>query len=567
LSYPAEFLTKNPVLYRYTVYTPQEEMKHILLEDKEDRLNTLRRVFGVDNYKKIITNVEIADKKLREIAKGKEGFISDLDSKRKDLENKKKNKDRIRLEAEKILPEVLMFRRTVEEKKKNLEEIEGKITDLSRTKSEIASIKVELREKRNSIRVNEEEILGIDDYLTRVQEEFKKENVNVENLEDSAEKITAGMGLIEKEQDELKKNQIIIERKIASLEFNRQHREKVNADILKLNTCPTCKQTVSEEYKKEIEERTNAELKTVIENLETENKIKQDIEEKLNVVREKLRELAKKEKEISLYSFKIRNFDEKKARKQKLLEYNQKFNVDITALAEREVVLNEKVESSKDLDDHYKIAKKMLEEERTKERAVEIKKAELEQELKSYSEIIAEMEDEIAEKEIEREKVIYVNKVRDWISDQFIPLIMFIEQNIMNRVQQDFSKLFQKWFSMLVGDLNASLDNDFSPVIEQSGYQINYEYLSGGERTAAALAYRLALNQVINSLMSHIKTRELIILDEPTDGFSSEQLDKMRSVLNELKVKQLILVSHESKMEEFVQHIIRFDKKEFTTVK
>jgi len=54
------------------------------------------------------------------------------------------------------------------------------------------------------------------------------------------------------------------------------------------------------------------------------------------------------------------------------------------------------------------------------------------------------------------------------------------------------------------------------------------------------LAYRLALNQVLNSLLSKIKTRDFVILDEPTDGFSDQQLDKMRDVLNELKVKQLI---------------------------
>jgi len=567
LNYPAEFLTKNPILYRYTVYTPQEEMKHILMEDKEDRLNTLRRVFGVDNYKKIITNTEIADKKLREISKSKEGFISNLDSKKKELENKKKNKEKTRGEIEKLMPEVLRLKKIVEEKKKSVEETEEKLRELNKTKTEIASIRVELREKRNSIKINDEEIAIIEEYLARVDEEFKKEKIDVENLENSLKEISSEMQSIEKEQDELKRSQIMIERKIASLEFNRQHREKVNADILKLNTCPTCKQTVSADYKKEIEDRTNSELKTVIENLNAEEKNKEEIEKKLYSLKEKLRELTKKEKESSLFSFKIRNFEEKKSRRQKLSDYAKKINMEINDLSEKEKIFNEKLESWKDLEEDYKNSRRSLEEERGKERATEIRKAELEQELKGHSDTIAEMEDEINEKEIEREKVLYINKIRDWLSDQFIPLVMLIEKNIMNRVQQDFSKLFEKWFSMLANDLNARLDSDFTPIIEQSGYQIDYEYLSGGERTAAALAYRLALNQVINSLMSHIKTRDLIILDEPTDGFSSEQLDKMRQVLSELKVKQLILVSHESKIEEFVQHIIRFDKKEFTTIK
>jgi exonuclease SbcC len=90
--------------------------------------------------------------------------------------------------------------------------------------------------------------------------------------------------------------------------------------------------------------------------------------------------------------------------------------------------------------------------------------------------------------------------------------------------------------------------------------------LSGGERTAVALAYRLALNQVINSLLSRIKTRDLIILDEPTDGFSDQQLDKMRDVLGQLNAKQLIIVSHEQKIESFVENVIRFRKEGNKTV-
>ena len=114
---------------------------------------------------------------------------------------------------------------------------------------------------------------------------------------------------------------------------------------------------------------------------------------------------------------------------------------------------------------------------------------------------------------------------------------------------------------MLVSDnFEVRLDDDFTPVIEQQDYDIEYNYLSGGERTAIALAYRLALNQVINSLMSKIKTRDLIILDEPTDGFSDAQLDKMRDVLQELNVSQLIIVSHERKVEDFVENVIKLRK-------
>ena len=115
---------------------------------------------------------------------------------------------------------------------------------------------------------------------------------------------------------------------------------------------------------------------------------------------------------------------------------------------------------------------------------------------------------------------------------------------------------------MLVDDENikVKLDEEFTPVIEQGGYVIDYGFLSGGEKTAAALAYRLALNQVINNLIETVKTRDLLVLDEPTDGFSEQQLDRMRNVLDELNLKQIIIVSHDNKIESFVDNVIRFSK-------
>src|SRR3989344_1301659 len=150
----------------------------------------------------------------------------------------------------------------------------------------------------------------------------------------------------------------------------------------------------------------------------------------------------------------------------------------------------------------------------------------------------------------------YLMELESWLSEKFSPMISFIEKNVMFKLKKDFSELFNKWFCMLVSEnFIARIDENFTPIIEQQDYEIPYEYLSGGERTAVALAYRLSLNQIINSVLSEINTREIVILDEPTDGFSEQQLDKMREVLQQLNVKQLLLVSHEQKIESFVENI------------
>lgn len=131
----------------------------------------------------------------------------------------------------------------------------------------------------------------------------------------------------------------------------------------------------------------------------------------------------------------------------------------------------------------------------------------------------------------------------------------------MIKLRLEFSQLFNKWFHILAGEnFEVQLDETFTPLILQGEIEMEYSFLSGGERTALALAYRLALNQTVNSILSQIKTRDIVILDEPTEGFSETQIEKMRDVFEELSVEQLIIVSHEQKIESFIGNIMRIKK-------
>src|SRR3989338_3936443 len=67
LGYPKDLVRKGKdLIYRYTVYTPQEEMKQILYEGRDTRLDTLRKVFNIDKYKRVRDNSGIIVKSLRE---------------------------------------------------------------------------------------------------------------------------------------------------------------------------------------------------------------------------------------------------------------------------------------------------------------------------------------------------------------------------------------------------------------------------------------------------------------------------------------------------------------------
>ena len=110
-----------------------------------------------------------------------------------------------------------------------------------------------------------------------------------------------------------------------------------------------------------------------------------------------------------------------------------------------------------------------------------------------------------------------------WLGDYFVPTVRIVERSVLGAINEEFNAYFRKWFSMLVGDADkeAWVDDDFTPIVSQEGYEQDVWYLSGGERTSVALAYRLALNTLTQKVAAAMKSN-LLILDEPTDGFSKE---------------------------------------------
>jgi exonuclease SbcC len=196
-----------------------------------------------------------------------------------------------------------------------------------------------------------------------------------------------------------------------------------------------------------------------------------------------------------------------------------------------------------------------------KNRTLELLLAERKKEEELIVSQLNELKEDISSSEKTKEEINKLRSLQDWLTEKFLALISLTESNVMAKLRSDFSNIFSQWFSMLVSDsLTVRLDENFTPIITNKDYEIDYEFLSGGERTAVALAYRLALNQVLNSLLSEIKTKDLLILDEPTDGFSEQQLDKMRGIFEQLNSEQILIVSHEQKIEGFVDNLIRIKK-------
>jgi len=493
LNYPGEFSKKQNILYKFTVYTPQEEMKQIILEDSVNRLNILRHVFGIDKYRVILNNISTLKLKLREEKRLYEGITLNLDDDKK------------------------LF----QEKEELLKEKEELIFDIN---SDLL-LKIEKR-KEKEIEKKEEEI------LVKKKQKQKFNDIAIE-----------------------------IKGKLLSIKKNLEDYDNLTKKMQNLDICPTCFQNVDAIYRANVLNKNYNNIssgKRKITELEVE---KETINEKIKEIEISIDFLNKKMTELKILKMKLEGIKTKEKKCSELELENNKSKDDIKLLKSQIEIINTDLLRLKKYDIIFEDRQRELSDLLKDERLSEIKFAEAKKEIEMLKKSIDELADRIKKIEEVNIKLSHILDIESWLNMKFAPLIADIERRVMVSLKHEFSKLFAKWFNILVPEgLSVSLSDDFTPIIEQKDYEISYNYLSGGERTAIALAYRLSLTHVINSLMSKIKTRDLVILDEPTDGFSSEQLDKMREVLDDLKVKQLIIVSHEQKMEGFVENVIKFKK-------
>lgn len=559
LNYPQESLTKSKsLIYHYTVYTPQEEMKHILLSENETRLGTLRKVFEIDKYKRIEENSKIFVAALKEKKKELTGMIVDLDSKKQERIDKEKEAKQVQEKIKLILPKITVADEAIKKNKSELKNFEEKIKQLNERKKELELTNLKLTHTKEQASKNNRELTTLNFQIESLKKEVQDhKEVGIKPLISEKRKLIVTV--------EEKIHAITL--KINEFSIKKQNSEDIKKSIVKLDVCPTCKQNVNEDYKKQIVKKEEIDINKAEENIQLSKKKEIELNNYLKSLKEELEELQREDQNYELIKLKKQNLTEKTRLKQDIEKQNETLDKESEKLNLKIKDLNESIKVNSGIESDYNSLKEKYENLFEEKQNLEIGKARLERNREDIMTNIDSLNDEIKKKELAKFNLEYFSELQFWLEEHFVNLMVEMERQVMLNVHSDFNDLFQKWFNILMDNevLNVRLDEEFTPVIEQNGYETDYLNLSGGEKTAVALAYRLALNQVINNLMSNIKTRDIIILDEPTDGFSNEQLDKVKLVLNELKINQIIIVSHESKIETFVDHIVKLNKKEHVT--
>jgi DNA repair protein SbcC/Rad50 len=558
LGYPKELADKNKdVIYRYTVYTPQEEMKSILYEKPEERIEKIRKIFNIDKYKLIKENSSIL---IREIRSDNRYLLSRIEEEKP-----------IREEIEDLSLEVVKLEKALTELKVEIENqqkltskkqdelileeekqlaLQKKVSEKQVLDSEIKSVQKQKLIYQNSINQLELEIKRV------IEKPKEVERIDYEeSLKEINEKIETVLDKKQKAKE-----------KLAVLESDNNKSKTLIKNISSITTCSVCLQPMNESHKKHIEEKENQTIKTnetrVVELKEYVKKA-EIIESKFKLEKESLIKKQMSQRELVLLN---KRYEELLVQKENKSKELKQFEEKIKELNVKEEELKVKFNSIiiKETSEEFNLLKAEVEKHKTSLNNLDKEKLSLELKIKYTNKGLEEKNLKLEGIKLIKDKIERNNILENWLEKGFVNLMDTIEKHVLSNVYNEFNERFKTWFEILLEQetMMSELDEDFAPKINQNGFDTDISNLSGGEKTATALAYRLALNKTINDYVSTINTRNIIILDEPTDGFSSDQLDKLRDVLEQLNNKQTIIVSHEPKLESMAEHIIRIRKHE-----
>ena len=537
LGYPQSLVTKKSLFYRFTVYTPQEEMKRILQASTLERLDTLRKVFDVEKYKIVQENTVL--------------LIKELQMQSRDLSVRLER----RVPLEKRLEELRVAYDTIhlEPYEKDVAQLH-EVVDLLREK--VASVRL-LHERRESLKKNisllREHIVShtvLSERSERKLSALREEIASflLEPVLFFAEDFFAVEDVLRRAESE----KIVLYRALSSLLSEKVSYEKQVATLVGLAVCPTCHHEVSPEHVRTAYGTLLHNLRQKEESLLSEQ---ESVDALVHETYHLLQDLRSRHDAYRDYVEKKRSYDrcvllEKEEQEQlivlqdQLVALQQSFN-------EYEKELTVFVVPQDDCVYELATHERLLREAQAtltslRERLTFL--FEQQQEVQDALDVLAGVAADLEKKQASV----------TWLHHVFRPLLSRIEASVLHALRREFHMLFSQWFSLLLDSdaLHVSFDAFFTPQILLQGHAVTYDHLSGGERSAIALAYRLALNEMLLSVVDHWHSSGVIILDEPTDGFSDEQIDTMRSVLEKLSVEQILLVSHERKMESFADHVI-----------
>ena len=533
------------LIYRYAIFTPQEEMKEILALNAKERLQTLYKVLRIEDYKIARDNAQLVVTACRTKAAILEGSASDVETKRAELCSLG---DEIRQAEQTIADKRIeegMMQGELDALNARLDDLRGQKELLAQAEGRIPQLERQIARAHDDIKAAQRELVNATEELAKREHEMEGLRQLKRPTEQGESELKASIEVLSESQARLAQSAAVIDSTLSSY-------ERIRADGI----CPTCgRKADATQFTKKIAAEV-ARRDTVQQQVEETEKGLAEAGALLSALEEYGRsqdKLVLLQEPAEMVRQKIERSEDKKR------------------IAKHDVVtLGASLEHARDEVERMKQIAVDLAHLEGKRREAADAVSRIGKELSSLDATVEQqkkrvdsLEREVEAKELDVKKARLLTENKIWLEDYFMKALEAIERHVMIAFQQEFNEFFQQWFELLVEDptKSARIDEEFTIIVEQDGYEQNVNYLSGGEKTSVALAYRLALNMIVRKVATSMESN-LLILDEPTDGFSKEQLLKVQDILTELECPQVIIVSHERELESFADQIFRVSKED-----
>ena len=441
LQYPQELLTKKSMIYRYTVYTPQEEMKRILFEEKEQRLDTLRRVFGIDKYKNICQATEIFVAGIKLKSKELSGMTLDTSYKEEERNKKKKDLESINNSIKSIEPELITKKKQLEECKLKLKHLESEKANLEAIQRELAATEASLSHKESDLKKTQERIKKLEEEKIKIASQLKKLpfSVNKEDINQKSRELEETEAKIHRLRDN-----------IQALRTLKIQAEKNIYDLKSFDICPTCKQKVTKDHVHSLSVKDEKNIKDCdhqLSNLEKDLKTVSDLQASLKENVEKLKEMMNEAEILKIQQDNLTSKEEElKAQKKTLSEVS----TEVLQLKEKKLALDSKIVPYARLSKEYESLRKESDILHEEEEKLAIEHSNLRVKSADINESLQHLENELKTKYKVKNQIEILKQMQHWLEEFFVSLVMTMEKSVMLKVHHDFDQLFQKWFGIIM---------------------------------------------------------------------------------------------------------------------
>ncbi len=679
LNEPSSANSKSRI-YRYAIFTPQDEMKSILW-DSAKRLETIRKIFQMENFQIAKNNAGLVTAEMRRMMTRFQVKFEDMAGKKEKLEQTKLDVEKLQHaidEKSKIQQDHIIQEQKVQSdldaydtRKKQRHDLVVQYTQIKsnldgeqqmreqnektgqRNKERIKQLEANLRTfdlgtkptTKSTSQINAEI-----DKFRQLHEDITATRTNIKTLNDQVnllaskipDHINSGIAQLEAQlyqyTSELDSQKNTLNEQIIKQEDTKTSKIKITSDIQSLQNslsdleklgakCTLCGQIITKDHRARQKDDLQGKLDTLqvqLDELQKEYKAQSDTIEQLqaqcNTSQEKvdsfkmiipdakeyarlsgtLKDLQERSKKLdSQYMVPAEpNFaytaahkspvDYLSALKDALTDYNNEQNnlantkeqiahlndqnkdlgVQISQSITRSSEYNAQLDKISEQLNMYNDDEKAISDLKNKLKDTQESLRQINHELSTSKANLATGHEKISDLESDIKDAKHWQKTHSkfdaykrWLDDFFIPNVESIEKSVLLKIQNDFNDSYRDWYAQLVNDTtkDSRIDEDFTPIIEQDGLTQQVEYLSGGEKTSVALAYRLALNFAMRRQTPSLRSN-LLILDEPTDGMSQVQLRNLKSLLEKLNSKQIILVSHDREIATQASHVFEVVK-------